>query len=101
MKTYDDVRDAFDKGTVLNADKGELEQLLIAVGQARVMDPANQARAAEMGETMRQLLAARQSQALHSQALSTARLALLVSVVALIASVIQALAALNILTPIH
>ena len=97
MKTYDDVREAFDKGTVVTASKGDLEQLLIAVGKARVLDPVNQARASEMGETMRQLLAARQSQAMHSQALSTAKLALVVSAIALLASLIQALAALNII----
>ena len=100
MKTYDDVRDAFDKGTVVSAGKEELEQLLIAVGQARVLDPSNQARASEMGETMRQLLAARQSEAMHSQALSTARLALRISVIALVVSIIQALAALNIISPV-
>ena len=43
MKTYDDVRNAFDNGTVVNASKEDLEQLLIAVGQARVLHPANQA----------------------------------------------------------
>ena len=97
MKTYDDVRDAFDKGTVVTASKEDLEQFLIAVGQARVLDPVNQARASEMGETMRQLLAARQSQAMHSQALSVARIALIVSVIALAASIVQVLAALGML----
>ena len=100
MKTYDDVRDAFDKRTVFGASKEELEQLLIAVGQARVLDPANQARAAEMGETMRQLLAARQSQAMHSQALGLSRVALFVAVVALLVSVVQALAAFNVVAPL-
>ena len=99
-KTYDDVRAAFDGGTVVDASKEELEQLLLAVGRARVLDPANQARAAEMGETMRQLLAARQSQAMHAQALSVSRIALLVSLVALIASLIQAAAALNLVAPL-
>jgi hypothetical protein len=77
MKTHDDVRQAFDNGTVVNASKEELEQLLLAVGRARVLDPANQARSAEMGETMRQLLAARQSESMHTQALSVARIALM------------------------
>lgn len=99
-KTYDDVRIAFDSGTVVEANKRELEQLLLAVGRARVLNPANQARAAEMGETMRQLLAARQSEAMHSQALSTARLALWVSVVALVASLVQAAVSMNFIAPL-
>jgi cell division protein FtsX len=37
-----------------------------------------------MGETMRQLLAARQSEAMHSQALRVSKVALWVSVVALV-----------------
>ena len=97
MKTYDDVREAFDSGSVVDASKEDLVQLLLAVGRARVLDPANQARAAEMGETMRQLLAARQSEAMHSQALSTSRIALVVSVIALVASIGQLLAELDII----
>lgn len=98
-KTYDDVRAAFEGGTVVDASKIELEQLLLAVGRARVLDPVNQARAAEMGETMRQLLAARQSEAMHAQALSISRLALWISLVALAASIVQAAAALNLVAP--
>lgn len=100
-RTYDDVRDAFDKGTVLSASKAELESLLIAVGRARVVDPSNQARAAEMGETMRQLLAARQSEASHSQAMAVAKVALWVSVVALLASALQLIVSLNIVGPLE
>ena len=100
MKTHDDVRQAFDSGTVVDASKEELEQLLLAIGRARVLDPANQARSAEMDETMRQLLAARQSQSMHSQALSVARIALYVSAFALVASLLQVLVALNIIAPI-
>ena len=94
-KHYDDVRTAFDEGAVVNASKSELEQLLLAVGRARVLDPANQARAAEMGETMRQLLAARQSEEMHSQALRVSRVALWVSLAALIASLVQAAVSMN------
>ena len=100
MKTYDDVRTAFDKGTAIDATKEDLEQLLIAVGQARILDPVNQARASEMGETMRQLLAARQSQAMHSQALAVSELALFVSGIALLVSVAQGLAAFNVIAPL-
>jgi hypothetical protein len=98
-KTYDDVRAAFDDGTVVEASTAELEQLLLAVGRARVLDPANQARASEMGETMRQLLAARQSQDSHSQAMRVAQVALWVSVAALIASLVQAAVGLNLIAP--
>ena len=99
-KTYDDVRAAFDGKTVVDASKEELEQLLLAIGRERVLHPANQARAAEMGETIRQLLAARQSQAMHAQALSVSRLALWVSLVALVASLVQAAVALNLVAPL-
>ena len=99
-KTYDDVRSAFDNGTVVEASKEELEQLLLAVGRERVLHPANQARAAEMGETMRQFLAARQSEAMHAQALSVSRLAMWVSLIALVASLVQAAAALNFVAPL-
>ena len=101
MKTHDDVRQAFDNETVVNASKEELEQLLLAVGRARVLDPANQARSAEMGETMRQLLAARQSESMHTQALSVARIALWVSALALLASLAEVLVALGIIAPIN
>ena len=97
LETYDDVRAAFDHGTVLNASKDELEQLLLAIGSQRIEHPANQARAAEMGETMRQLLAVRQSQEMHSQALRVSKVALWVSLVALAFSLIQAADALDLL----
>lgn len=100
MKTYDDVREAFDSQSVLIATKQELEELLLAVGRARIEHPTNQARAAEMGETMRQLLAARQSEALHGQALQTAQVALWVSIAALVASLVQAIVALNVVAPL-
>lgn len=93
-RTYDDVRAAFDSGAVISAPKEELEQLLIAVGKARILNDANQARAAEMGETMRQLLAARQSQEMHGEALRISKVALLVSVFALVAGLAGAAASL-------
>ena len=99
-KTDDDVRFAFDSGTVVDASKEEPEQLLLAVGRERVLHPANQARAAEMGETMRQLLASRQSEATHAQALSVSHLALWVSLIALVASLVQVAAALSFVAPL-
>jgi len=97
---YDHVRAAFDDGTVLNASKAELEQLLVVIGRTRVLDPVNQARAAEMGETMRQLLAARQSEEMHTQALRVSHLALWIALIALVASLVQAAAALNLIAPL-
>lgn len=82
-KTPDDVRKAFDTGSIVDATKEELEQYLLANGRSRIQNPINQARASEMGETMRQLLAARQSQQMHSQALNIAKAALIISIVAL------------------
>jgi len=59
IPSNDDVRSAFDDGSIINASKEDLERFLVANGQARILHEANQARASEMGETMRQLLAAR------------------------------------------
>lgn len=59
QKTYDEVRKAFDTGSVVDATKKELEELLLANGRARIFAEENRARAIEIGETMRQLLAAR------------------------------------------
>ena len=89
-KTYDDVRIAFSSGSVVDASKSELEQLLLALGRARILDGANQASASEMGETMRQLLAARQSQELHDQSVKIAVIALIISIAALGCSAVQA-----------
>jgi len=99
--TYDDVRAAFDSGSVINASKEELEQLLIAVGKARILHDANQARAAEMGETMRQLLAARQSQEMHGQALRISKVALWFAVLAFVAALVQAGVAMNVIAPLE
>jgi hypothetical protein len=92
-KTYDDVLAAFRDGTVISAPKSELEQLLLAVARARVLDPINQATASQMGETMRQLLAVRQSAEMHGEAIRISKLALWVSALALVASLLQLLVA--------
>lgn len=88
-KTYDDVRIAFDNGTVADASKAELEDYLLAIGRARILSEENRARAREMGETLRQLLAARQSQELHSEAMRISKTALIVAVVALLVAIAQ------------
>jgi hypothetical protein len=58
-RTFADVQEAFESGRVLHASRKELEQLLVATAAATPSDPAGQARAREMGDTMRQLLVAK------------------------------------------
>lgn len=84
IPSHDEVRAAFDNGSIINASKKELERFLVANGQARILHDANQARASEMGETMRQLLAARQSEEMHSEALRISKVALWFSVAAFV-----------------
>jgi hypothetical protein len=85
-KTYDDVRAAFDSGRILEATRTELEQLLLALGRESTSDIARQARAAEMGRTMRQLLAAKRNEELQRRPSRVATLALLVALAALLTS---------------
>lgn len=89
MKTYDDVNTAFETGKVLDASKEDLEFFLLAIGKVRIQSPINQAKASEMGETIRILLAARQSQEMHSEATKISKIALIVSFTALAVSVMQ------------
>ncbi len=101
IPSHDEVRSAFDNGSTVNASKEDLEMFLIANGQARIINDANQARASEMGETMRQLLAARQSQEMHSEALGISKVALWFAVAAFVASLVQAAVAMNIIAPLE
>jgi hypothetical protein len=89
-KTFSDVQSVFDKRMVTECTREELEQLLIAIARQRILDPVNQARVSQMGETIRQLLAARQSQELHQLSLRLAVIALVISLAALICSAFQA-----------
>ena len=73
-KTYSDVQSAFESHAILQSAKADLEEFLIAIATTRVLDPANQVRTAEMGDTIRMLLAARQSEEMHSQASKIARI---------------------------
>jgi len=88
-KTFDDVKEAFQNGSVLKANRRELEQFLLAIGTAYISHPANQTRASEMGETIRLLLMAKVSQELHDKATRIAIIALVISIVALLISVAQ------------
>jgi hypothetical protein len=58
-RTFKDVQDAFESRRVLKCSARELEELLVVAAADAPTDPAGQARAREMGETMRELLAAK------------------------------------------
>src|SRR5437899_2997764 len=81
-KTYSDVQSAFENHEILQSSKSDLEQFLLAIAMTRVLDPANQIRTTEMGDTIRLLLAARQSQQMHSQSSKVSCIALIISVAA-------------------
>ncbi|MGI9087639.1 MAG: hypothetical protein ACR2HH_07885 [Chthoniobacterales bacterium] len=90
QKNFDDVRAAFETGAVLHSSPNELEQLLLALGRETTGDSARQARTAEMGRTMRQLLATKRSAELHRRPSALARFALLMALTALLCSGAQA-----------
>jgi hypothetical protein len=92
-KNYDDVNQAFQSGEVLKASDKELEQLLMALCTAQVLSSTNQTRSLHMGETLRGLLAVRESEARHKESQLTSKLALLVAFVALIVSIPSAIEA--------
>src|SRR6266496_941748 len=79
-KTYSDVQSAFESHEILQSSKSDLEQFLLAIAMTRVLDPANQIRTTEMGDTIRLLLAARQSQQMHFQSSKVSCIALIISV---------------------
>lgn len=58
-KSFEEVRTAFATRSILSASPRELEELLAAVAAEPINDPAIRAQAREMGETMRQLHAAK------------------------------------------
>jgi hypothetical protein len=91
MKTTDDVNKAFTSGSVATANAVELAEYLIALANARIQSDINQEVANRRSETIRLLLAAKQSQDLHSQSQGTARAALFVALAALLVSALQIL----------
>jgi hypothetical protein len=92
-KAPDVVRRAFEDRSILNASRHDVGEFLVANEEYRILDAANRDRASEMGETMRQLLAARQSQELHGRATRIAVIAPLVSIAALAVAVARLLVA--------
>lgn len=89
-KTFDDVRAAFETRRVLQSSDAELQELLVAVASETITDPAARARAAEMSETMRQLLQSRRIDALRPKPSTAARVALVFSLAALLCAGAQA-----------
>lgn len=100
LKTHDDLRHAFENGTILGASKEDLEQYLLVNGSAQIKSDENRARNAEMGETLRQLLAARQSQELHSHATRISKIALIISIIALLCTIVQTVIGLSSVQPV-
>jgi hypothetical protein len=75
-KTIADVRAAFDSRSILRASPRELEELLSAAACEQSDDPAVRAQLREMGETMRQLHAAKAPRKPSRLAVAAAILAL-------------------------
>ena len=89
---WDEMGGAFRSGSILDADRATLERYLFALATVQVMADHNRQRAHQMGETIRLLLARKDSQEANRSAMSVARAALYVSLAALILSALQALA---------
>jgi hypothetical protein len=65
LKSFADVRAAFESRSVVNASRRELEELLAAAACEKSDDPATRAQVREIGETIRELLANRRNIALR------------------------------------
>jgi hypothetical protein len=89
-KSFEDVRVAFQTRHVLKCSRADLEELLAAVGSETITDPADRARATEMGETMRQLLETKRGEELRPKSSPLVLVALLLSLAALLLSGTQA-----------
>lgn len=85
-RTFKDVQDAFESRRILKASRRELEELLVAAAAETPADAAGQARAREMGDTMREMLAARSRPRRSRLAIVAALLAF----AALLLSILQA-----------
>ena len=85
-RSFADVQAAFESGSVLDCSRRELEELLVATAAATPADAAGQARAREMGDTMRQLLAAKTA----PRRSKLAMVAVLLALAALATSALQA-----------
>jgi len=81
---------AFQTGSVMDANQHDLEQFLLAIAMERVHSSFNQVRAAEMGGTIRLLLTVKHSQSAQRRATIISVVALVISIIALACSALQA-----------
>ncbi|MDQ6860837.1 MAG: hypothetical protein M3032_06745 [Verrucomicrobiota bacterium] len=65
LKTYADVRAAFENGRVLKASRSELEEYLAATACEKTDDPAQRAQLCETGSALRQLIVTRRGEELR------------------------------------
>ena len=91
---FDDLNSAFKSGAILSADREYLEAALMTLASVMIMAGHNQQRAHQMGETIRMLLARKDSQDAERRALGVARAALWVAVAALVLGAAQLAASL-------
>jgi hypothetical protein len=89
---WDEMGAAFRKGAILQATRQDLERYLFALASLQVKSDENRQRAAQMGETIRLLLARKDSQESHQEALGVAHAALRVAAASLAISVLYPLA---------
>jgi hypothetical protein len=89
-KTYSDVQMAFQTGRVMEASQGDLEQFLLAIAETQVHSDMNRARTDHMGSTIRLLLTVKHSQDAQRRSTIISMVALVISVAALVCSVLQA-----------
>ena len=89
-ETIDDVCKGFDNGSILAASRPDLVAALLVIARFRTHNDADQARTAQMGETVRLFIAAKDAEQSHRQAIRIAIVALIVSAAALICSATQA-----------
>lgn len=82
---FEQIRAAFASRRILDCSAKELRELLVGLGSETLTDPAERARAREMGETMRQLLVLKQ----RPKASKLAWLAAALSLAALVCSGVQ------------
>lgn len=88
--TWDTIGRAFADKSVLSADRATLEDYLMVLATVQVLSGPNQQRAHQMGETIRLLLARKDSQEAHHHAMVVSIAALIVSFAALVLAAIKA-----------
>jgi len=92
---WDRMGKAFKSGAILKAGRQELERYLFALAVVQVQAGHNQQRAAQMGETIRYLLARIDSMESERRAMKIATAALLISMIAALLAAIDVAAALG------